>query len=480
MSVKHMLNSETPRRTVQHPRFIAEWEPTLGVIISYPLNVPHTLVVALAKDHHLYITADSEESKQNAIEDLTTWQVDLAHVSFIIGPHGTDMSWPRDWGPHALFDENKQMNLVDPLYLHRTPYSSVKGNDPLWKCRFRKLKLKILGKQTNPDNEMPVHFAQFFGQNIIRLPFALTGGNFYTDGHGLAMSMEVLLNENDRLNNVDEEDFFSYCEENLGINKYAIFPNFEDHGIQHIDCFLKMLDEERLLIQRPPQDHKYYHRYNEIIETEIKSLRTAYGRPFQILRMDTDRFRGEELAAYVNSLILNKHIYVPLYGIAQDEIALQQWQAAMPGYIVQGFEYDLAKETAYITKYKDIGWRDGDALHCRTRGVWDPSMLYISVHRLDPQMPVQKQYPVDALVVDYSKQGIVSQSVKLFWRADNASTWQSTPMQLQEGTDTYQGNIEAPTGAKQIDYYVVAQSQSGKTETMPRTAPQGFYQFEIR
>jgi agmatine/peptidylarginine deiminase len=475
-----MQNTETPRRTVQHPRFVAEWEPTLGVMISYPLNVPHTLVVALAKDHHLYITADSEESKEKAIQDLSSWQVDLTKVSFVVGPHGTDMSWPRDWGPHALFDQNKEMLLVDPLYLHRTPYSSIKGKDPLWKCRLRKLKLKLLGNKPNPDNEMPVLFAKFFNQKIIRLPFALTGGNFYTDGHGLAMSMEVLLNENERLNKVDEDQFFSYCEETLGFKKYAILPNFEDYGIQHIDCFLKMLDEERLLVQRPPQDHKYYDRYNEIIETELKSLRTVYGRRFQILRMDTDRFREDELAAYVNSLILNKHIYVPLYGIPQDQIALQQWQAAMPGYVVQGFEYDLSKETAHIQKYKDIGWRDGDALHCRTRGVWDPNMLYLSVHRLDPQMPAQKEYPVEALVVDYSGQGIAEKSVKVFWCIDQDTDWQSSQMKLLKDTDTYQGVILANKDAKMIKYYIQAQSHSGKEERMPRTAPEGYYQFEIK
>ena len=475
-----MQNTETPRRTVQHPRIVAEWEPTLGVIISYPLNIPHTLVIALAKDHHLYITADSEESKKQAIEDLTKWQVDLANVSFVIAPHGTDMSWPRDWGPHAMFDENQEFNLIDPLYLHRTPYSSIKGKDPLWKCRLRKLKLKLLGNKINPDNEMPVRFSEFFKQKIIRLPFALTGGNFYTDGHGQAMSMEVLLNENERLNKVDEEDFFSYCKENLGINKYAILPNFEDYGIQHIDCFLKMLDEERLLVQRPPKDHKYYHRYNEIIETEIKSFYTIYGRRFEILRMDTDRFREDELAAYVNSLILNKHIYVPLYGIAQDEIALQQWQAAMPGYIVQGFEYDLSKETAHIQKYKDIGWRDGDALHCRTRGVWDPEMLYLSVRRLDAEMPKQEAYPVQALIIDYSQKGIVSDSVKIMWRSAQDATWQSTPMYKIENTDTFEGSIMPTHEAKHIQYYVQAQSLSGKTESMPRTAPDGFYQFKIK
>jgi agmatine deiminase len=71
----------------------------------------------------------------------------------------------------------------------------------------------------------------------------------------------------------------------LGFKTYHILSNFELTGIQHIDCFMKLLDEERILVAEPPKDHILYPIYERIVEHELKNLKTIYGRPYQIQRI---------------------------------------------------------------------------------------------------------------------------------------------------------------------------------------------------
>ncbi|CAL8900058.1 hypothetical protein [Kocuria varians] len=47
--------------------------------------------------------------------------------------------------------------------------------------------------------------------------------------------------------------------------------------------------------------------------------------------MDTGISPHGGLAPYVNSVVLNKVVYVPRCGIPEDETALGQWRTAMPG-----------------------------------------------------------------------------------------------------------------------------------------------------
>ncbi|MDP4147678.1 MAG: agmatine deiminase family protein [Bacillota bacterium] len=66
-------------------------------------------------------------------------------------------------------------------------------------------------------------------------------------------------------------------------------------------------------------------------------------------------------AAYTNSLILNKHVYVPLAGsryAEYDEAALEVYRKALPDYTVHG-----------IIGKPEAPWLGTDALHCRTHGV---------------------------------------------------------------------------------------------------------------
>jgi hypothetical protein len=193
----------------------------------------------------------------------------------------------------------------------------------------------------------------------------------------------------------------------------------------------------------------------------------------------------EQLAAYTNSIIINKTIYVPLFQIKEDEEALKTWQNAMPGYTIKGFTFALKDEPVVSDEMKDhyrsgYGWNSGDALHCRTRAVWDSEMLFMSVKRIDAEVSRKMANIVYTILIDYSKEGLVEEKCNLFWRVAGESDWKSIPLKQSDNPEHFFAEIPFHESGATVEYYISASSQSGRTETQPRTAPNGFYRFKIR
>ncbi len=464
-------------------RMVAEWEPAIGVLVSWPLSIPHRLLKSLAEDTKLYLLVSNRSSMVDAISWLTKWDIYPDRVKFITSPQGRDVSWTRDWGPHAVYDTSGVMQLADGMYIYSTPVSGYACDDSLQFLFFDEQGEVEL---TIADDRIPRFIASSVDLEMVELKFAFTGGNVFSDGQQRGFSTCVLKNENEYMG-IPEEKFRGDVKQKLGIREYNIISNFEESGIQHIDCYMKVLDEERLLVMRPPVDHPDYEVYEGIVKYELSQLNNAFGRPYEILRLDTDvygQYHGEDdLAAYSNSLILNKHIYVPMFGIGQDTVALRQWREAMPGYTVKGFEFVVAGEPyldpEVYRHYGKLGWNGGDALHCRTRAVWDPIMLYISVDRIPAVVPKAKEYKLDVVIKDYSAGSLVKESLMVMWRVKGREKWESELLEPSDVTDHFTAAIPGGMAGVTIEYYITAKSFWGTKATMPRVVPDGFYEFKI-
>ncbi|AXE18420.1 hypothetical protein DR864_11990 [Runella rosea] len=460
-------------------RTAAEWEPAKGTMIVWPLCVPYKLVVELAKDNHLYTLVANDSSKIEAQKWYTQWGIDAARVTFVQAPQGIDAWWTRDWGPSAIFMPDGTMKLGDGKYIFATPNTKMGCDDSL-EFIYKDKANRIIKTETDDNATLPL--AKGLNIEVLDLPFITTGGNVLTDGLGTAFSSCILLNEN-QFYGVSKENFFRLNKELAGFGKYHILPNFEKRGIQHLDCLMKLLDEERILVAEPPTDHELYAVYENIVEDELKKLKTVYGRPYQIIRIKTGRYDKEQLAAYTNSIIVNKTIYVPLFQIKEDSEAIKTWQKAMPGYVVKGFTYAL-KDEPIVSKamqqhYKSgYGWNYGDALHCRTRAIWDSQMLYLTVKRLPAKIAPNEPLTVYATIIDYSKKGLEAQAQRVYWRVKGEQNWKEEPLK-SAGNDThFYATIPTKVTHEIIEYYISAASKSGNRETMPRTAPSGFYTVE--
>jgi agmatine/peptidylarginine deiminase len=427
-------------------RTCAEWEPAVGTLISWPLGIPQDLVVELAADDMLFVLVTGAGAESQARATFNGWGIDPAHVEFI--HTSVQTHWPRDWGPHQIFDGSGQWAIVDPIF-EGYPWVPVE-------CQ----PIQSPGGHAG-DDAVNADVAAHFGTALHPLPAYLTGGNFHRDGHAAAFSTCAMVNENEQL--WSEPEFLLLAEQYVGITEYHVLDNTENNGIQHIDCWLIVLDEETLLVKRPPAWHEEYDRIEANLQV-LGSATTCYGRPYRIIRIDCPPFDGNNVAAYTNALILNKKILVPVFGIPGDALALQTYADAMPGYEVIGFPGS---------------WYHYDALHCRARAIFDRHMLRMTHRRIDEQVDPAPRYDVGAFIDDRSETGLIFDELRVYHRQLGETLWNWLLMTPSGTPDTYEATIPGPAPGTTIEYYVAAADYSGRAETLPRTAPAGYYTFTV-
>jgi len=443
----------------------AEWEPVIGSIIAWPLIIPQPLVIELAKGNMpLYVMVSDEINRYAAEDTFKGWGLSMDNVHFVVTRLGLAWGWPRDWGPFAVYSASGAYRLADPRFI-AYPLAGPDCND---------MRPDLYPKERYIGDDLASSaLAESLGFDIVPIAAALTGGNFLVDGLGTAFSTCVIRMKNRSLG-LSDEQLSALIKEKLGIDRHVVLPNYEKTGIQHIDCAVKPLDEETLLVMRVPEDHHEYSIIEEIVQ-KLQSLTNAYGRPYKIIRIDTGRYKDEMVAAYTNSLIFNKKVFMPFYGIPEDKQAQKTWQEAMPGYEVIGFENDI---TVPVMGYR--GWQSFDGLHCRVRAIWDPGMLRMAHRRMDSTIKPAKSWPVEVTIQDFSKAGLIPEELQLHVRSHSDQKWQTIILSSTANPSLFQASIPGVKSGETVEYYLSAADRSGRRETLPRTAPADFYSFTVR
>ena len=304
------------------------------------------------------------------------------------------------------------------------------------------------------DDDTNIDFANQLEWDILDLDLYWTGGNFMTDGYGMGFSTQLMVNEND----IQNEAFKEIMSQELYFSDYHIFDNPNEISIQHIDCMAKLVDSETIIIKQVSQDSPEYECIEDFAES-FYSLNTFYNRPFEIKRIYCPEIQGgpwenNPVAAYTNSLILNNKVLVPKYGIPEDELAIQVFKEAMPGYEVIGFDDSNSDP-----------WYGEDALHCRTKGIFDPSMIHISHKSIRSDEIFSNNIEVIAEVVDYSLSQL--ESVEVHWKySDEDGPYGQFEMNYISD-NTYSAVFPNINSNAEIQYFIVSTNSMGNTASHP-------------
>ncbi len=332
-------------------RVVPEWAPAAGVLVACPFHLPSGVLHEISLEHKLFIITDEEAQKANCLDELSEHAISLNNVEFIFSRHSDGHKWTRDWGPYPV-SKNGMLYLVDANF-HDYTYSRYDSQNNL----IRTLSNWIPFYSTEQDDEAPGAVADYFDLPREEVSIALTGGTAMFDGQGTLFIHRVTIDENIYLGHTFEE-FQEQLATSFGVSRLIVLPNYESWGLQHIDCLLKLLDENRILVKRLESSHPDHQRV-ELIAEALSELKTLDGKNYEILRIDTPNYAEGRAAPYTNSLIFNNKVFVPLMGIPGDEEAINTWKEAMPGYEV--FGYQMQGEM--------WPWFEYDALHCRTKSI---------------------------------------------------------------------------------------------------------------
>jgi len=437
------------------PRMVAEWEPALGTLIRWPLGIPMSLVVELARDDTLFTLVETSGAEQQARSTFAAAGVDLGQVVFIRGNLWS--VWTRDWGPQAVFDAAGRMAYADPWF---DGYPWVPGCADAPAAGVPAATARQ-GRGYEEDDVLPAVVAAHLQVPHAPLSAYLTGGNIMTDGLGTAWSTRQMLAENAPA--MSEAVFRQRVEDVMGIADYRFTLDPEVFGIQHIDCYAKLLDEETVMVKEVPSWHPEAACCDAVAAAFAGAL-TAYGRPFRVHRVLCPGFATGSAAAYTNSLILNRKVLVPTFGIPADQAALDAYAAAMPGYQVLGFAHD--------------DWYEYDALHCRTMGLFDPGMLRLLHAPLEAEQPAGTSLAIEAWIDDRSEAGLAPGAQVLHWRVDGAAAWQEVPLQAVAG-EVHVAVIPPQQPGTELEYRLEAVDVTGRQVSSPRGAWPASHQVTV-
>jgi agmatine deiminase len=398
----------------------AEWEPSEGVLVRWPLGIPVALVAEMSEDVVVTTLVASAAAEQSARTTYGSGGVNMANVEFVRA--ATNSIWVRDYGPWFIFADN-QLAIVDHVYNRPRPL----------------------------DDVIPQAIGVEWGLDVYGMDVIHTGGNHMSDGLGTSSSTELVYLENPSMTHDEvDQSMLDY----LG-NDYMVLDYIQPGGIHHIDCWAKFLGPSTVLVKDVPPGDPTYDDLNAHAEF-LATRTTPWGVPYEVHRVycPSGTF-------YTNSLILNDKVLVPLFGNSQDSVALETYVQAMPGYEVLGFTGSWASE---------------DALHCRAMGVPDRGTLQID------HVPIQagdisgSGYEIAATIVPLSGEPLLVDQLKLHYSIDGG-LWEEEALSVGSGPDAFRAFIPEQPENSVISYYLEAADESGRVERHPYVGLRGAHQF---
>lgn len=257
--------------------------------------------------NHVFLV-DSKDSAYQVLYDCYDRGISTAKAKFYIC--SLNSVWMRDYGPFIV-RENGKPTVVDVNYYPNRP----------------------------TDDRFPKIWAQFKGYGYRYADYDYEGGNFMTDGKGLACASNSVFKFNSyKLNKSGVEAVYR---NSLGCSRLETFEYLLNDGTTHIDMYAKLLNNNTVLVSRAVGQWSQNYALLERNAAKFKSL------GYKVLRAT---MADDDLSTYTNSLIVGRTALVPTYGnAARDAEALDAYRQA--GYTAFGI--DCRK----IIKY-------GGAIHC--------------------------------------------------------------------------------------------------------------------
>lgn len=436
----------------QPVRTAAQWEEVEYLVLGWSSgyqDIQRQIVAAAVDECKVLIATTNQIAVENY---LSSNGIDLTNVEFVNAP--TNSIWIRDYAGNTVYTNDVgELALVDWIYNRPRPLDNV------------------ISTYHADYLDIPLYVTDTAPADLVN-----TGGNFMSDGMGNAFASKLILMENQAGNPYGvsaktEAQVDQIMQDYMGIQSYRKMEVLPYDGIHHIDMHMKLLDEETILVSEYPEGIADGPQIIENINYITNTFQTPFGNDYEIKWIPAPPstsgqypHNGGAYRTYTNALIVNKTILVPTYRPEVDGEALQIWQEAMPGYRIVGIDVDNPSEPLI---------NGGGAIHCITHtiGVTDP--LWI-VHEKLRNISTTTGIPVEAQIKHIS--GVAQ--AKVFWRQSDETTFQEVSM-TNVSEDNWLAELTVPADSEEIDYYIWAEANSGKSIARPMPAPEGFWTFNI-
>ena len=384
---------------------IPEFGPMEGVLIRYPFGISYSVIAEMSEDIMVTTIVSSTGQQNSVTNQYSSNGVNLNNCNFLIAP--SNSYWTRDYGPWYIIDGNQELAIVN------FPYNRPR---PL-------------------DNDIPIEMADFLGIELYGMNVITAGGNYMTDGMGVSASSTLVFEENP---SQSQDQIRDKIEEYLGVPNFHVIDDPNNTYIDHIDCWAKFLDVDKILIRSVPSNHAQYDEIEEVVDY-FATQTTPYNTPYEIYRVYTPQNQP-----YTNSIILNDKVLVPITGSSWDDDAIDIYEEAMPGYEIVGFTGS---------------WESTDALHCRAKGIGDREMIFITHIPSSGEVdPGSQGIEVNADIISITGEELSSIDADIIFRYNN-QPFQTLSLSWISGNQ-FVGIIPPCAGGCEVFYYLRVESQA--------------------
>jgi agmatine deiminase len=320
----------------------AEWEPHELCLVSWPCREAtwkshflrakesyRDVIKAISQFEPVVVLSDpstAEEARSMLGDDVEVLTVEL------------DDAWARDNGP--IF---------------------VKSGDTVAMVGFR---FNGWGNKApfEKDGQLPRFLSRIYDVELYEAPMVLEGGAITVDGQGTLLTTEQCLLNRNRNPDMSRKDIEQVLSDYLGARKVVwLWRGVEgDFTDGHVDGVASFVSPHTVMAMSTSDSSDPNH---ELLEENISRLETSTdskNRSLEVIRMVQPRpfeFCGKSITpCYANFYIANGGVVVPLYGVPEDQVALDTLRSVFSDREVVGV----------MAAYIELG---GGAVHCITQQV---------------------------------------------------------------------------------------------------------------
>ncbi|UCC11611.1 MAG: agmatine deiminase family protein [candidate division WOR-3 bacterium] len=409
-----------------------EFENLRGVFISWFYGTSNAIFREIVREvvevSRIFIIVESG-SEQSAISSYLTGNgISLDSVEFYIWPRNS--IWIRDFGPWFMRQEDDSEGIVDFQYNRPRPQ----------------------------DDTIPWRIGEAWNIPVFGSPLEHAGGNFMTDGLGTGFSSTLIYQENSGYSHAEIDSLMlAYC----GLEQFIVLQRINIEYTGHIDLWTKILNDTLVMVGEYESGHPNHTVLNQHADS-IASCVNREGLNYRIVRIPMPWSMSDAPPSYLNSLIVNDKVLVPLYDEPEDDTALFVYQQALPDHEIIG-----------INCASMAGW--GGAIHCITMQIPSSYFLHIRHYPLTNTDDTLNPYRVEAHVT--TSNTLVAESSLVYYRVNNYP-YTSVPLTM-ESPGLYAGYIPAQHDGDTVQYYIVVQNEDDIRRTSPRHVPVHVYTFAV-
>jgi agmatine/peptidylarginine deiminase len=296
----------------------AEFDSVAGIIFAWEAysTLLTDLIKEVAEEDTAWVVVDNTSEENSVSNSLSNANVNMDRVVFQV--ISTNSVWIRDYGPWWIIEPGNSRAIIDLVYNRPRPL----------------------------DDAYPESAAEYFGINYYGLELIEAGGNMLLDGQGAVIVSNVIFDGSQGFDpNLTQDQLEQYFLDYFGVHKVIVTPHLINDGTGHIDMFVKLINDTTVIVGEYENQSAGFSGNYDIcnqVANQLANETNGAGRPFNIVRMPMPSYNNGITYTYINSLIVNNKVLVPIYGFstefANDDSVLALYETIMPGVEAVGFD----------------------------------------------------------------------------------------------------------------------------------------------